>query len=277
MKRLVIFTDLDGTLLDHSTYSFEKALPALDLISQYDIPLVLCSSKTRKEIEYYRKKLENRHPFVSENGGGIFIPRNYFNFPLSSASYPIEEEADNDLIRLGARYSDLRNALTDLQQEGFEIKGFGDMTVTELSDKTGLNSEEAVMAQERDFDEPFVYSGSDSDLPRLFESINKKGFTYTKGSFFHILGSSDKGRAVSILTDLYIKKYGDIKTIALGDSPNDIPMLEIVDVPVVVQKQGGIYDSDINLPKLIRADGIGPEGWNNAVIEILERLRQEKH
>lgn len=277
MKIHVIFTDLDGTLLDHLTYSFEKALPALDLIRQHDIPLVFCSSKTKTEIEYYRKKLDNRHPFISENGGGIFIPKKYFDFPPSSASCPIEEEAQYNVIRLGARYSDLRNALTDLQQEGFEIKGFGDMTVAELSDMTGLNSDEAVMAQERDFDEPFVYCGPDSDLPRLFESINQKGFTFTKGSFFHILGSSDKGSAVSILTDLYKRKYGNINTIALGDSPNDISMLESVDMPVLVQKQDGTYDPQIDMPRLMKADGIGPDGWNKAIMDILSRIGQEEN
>jgi len=82
MKKIIIFTDLDGTLLDNSSYSFEAALPALQLIKEKNIPLIICSSKTRKEIEHYRKKLYNLHPFISENGGGIFIPKGYFNFQL---------------------------------------------------------------------------------------------------------------------------------------------------------------------------------------------------
>ncbi|RPI37091.1 MAG: HAD-IIB family hydrolase [Nitrospiraceae bacterium] len=267
MENIVIFTDLDGTLLDYSTYSFEKALPALDIIRQQSVPLILCSSKTRTEIEYYREKLANSHPFVSENGGGIFIPKKYFDSPLS-ASHPVEEEADYDVIRLGARYSDLRKAVKELQQEGFEITGFGDMTAKELSDMTNMNIEEAVMAKERDFDEPFIYKGPSHGLPHLFRSINQKGFTFTQGRFFHILGSSDKGKAVSILADLYKRKYGEIKTIALGDSPNDIPMLERADRPVLVQKQDGVYDPQIDMPKLIRADGIGPEGWNKAILTL---------
>jgi mannosyl-3-phosphoglycerate phosphatase len=93
MKKPIIFTDLDGTLLDYSTYSFEKALPALQLLKEKDIPLIICSSKTKKEIEYYRKKLDNHHSFISENGGGIFIPKGYFGFtpspysPLSNGGY----------------------------------------------------------------------------------------------------------------------------------------------------------------------------------------------
>ena len=78
MKKLIIFTDLDGTLLDHKTYSFENAFEALQAIKEKNIPLIICSSKTRSEIEYYREKLSNNHPFVSENGGGIFLPEGYF-------------------------------------------------------------------------------------------------------------------------------------------------------------------------------------------------------
>lgn len=277
MRKLVIFTDLDGTLLDDTTYSFEKALPALELIRQHSVPLILCSSKTRTEIEYYRKKLANSHPFVSENGGGIFIPKHYFDFSLRSAPFTVEEEEDYDVIRLGARYYDLRNAVKELQREGFEITGFGDMTAKELAAIANMAIDEAAMAKERDFDEPFIYRGPNHELPRLFQAINQKGFTFTQGRFFHILGSSDKGVAVSILTDLYKRKCGNIKTLAAGDSPNDIPMLERVDFPICVQKPGGIYDPQIDMPKLIRADGIGPEGWNNSLIEFLHRIRQKYH
>ena len=75
-EMIIIFTDLDGTLLDKK-YSYESALPALALIESHKIPLVLCSSKTRSEIEFYRTKLNNDHPFICENGGGIFIPIGY--------------------------------------------------------------------------------------------------------------------------------------------------------------------------------------------------------
>lgn len=79
MARIIIFTDLDGTLLHPNIYSFAKARPALNLIKEEGIPLVLCSSKTRAEMEVYRERLGNNHPFVSENGGGIFIPKDCFN------------------------------------------------------------------------------------------------------------------------------------------------------------------------------------------------------
>jgi mannosyl-3-phosphoglycerate phosphatase len=81
--KLVIFTDLDGCLLDRETYSFEPAQAALRLIREKEIPLILVSSKTRVEIEEYRRRLKNGHPIVSENGGAVFIPKDYFSFPFS--------------------------------------------------------------------------------------------------------------------------------------------------------------------------------------------------
>ena len=79
-RRMIIVTDLDGTLLHPRTYSFEEALPALKLVRERGVPLVLCSSKTRAELEVCRKRLDNGHPFISENGGGIYLPAGYFPF-----------------------------------------------------------------------------------------------------------------------------------------------------------------------------------------------------
>jgi mannosyl-3-phosphoglycerate phosphatase family protein len=282
MKKLIIFTDLDGTLLDYSTYSFEPALPALQLLKERDIPFIICSSKTKKEIEYYRKKIGINHPFISENGGGIFIPKGYFVFEVQNSYNPpsptfnkgglggFSEENDYQVIRLGARYSDLRTAIEALKKEGFKVIGFGDMSAKEISEVAGMNIEEAKMAKERDFDEPFIFKGSNAEVKELQYTIEKKGFNIVKGRFFHILGNSDKGKATSILIDLYKKKYDKVISIAIGDSPNDIPMLEKVDHPVIVQKFDGNYDAQIDIPHLTKSGGIGPVGWNKAVLSLLK-------
>lgn len=274
MNKIIIFTDLDGTLLDYYNYSFDTALPAVELLKQKEIPLVICSSKTKKEIEYYREKFNNQHPFISENGGGIFIPRDYFDLETESQPFTVAREDDYYAVRLGAKYSDLRNAVKALQGEGFEVKGFGDMSTEELADIANMSISEAEMAKERDFDEPFIYRGAPYKLPKLFKSLNEKGFKFTRGKFLHILGNSNKGIAVSLLIDLYKKKFKQIKTIAIGDSPNDIPMLERVDHPVIVQRPDGKYESDIDIQHIIKAEGTGPAGWNKAIIKLVGEIEQ---
>ncbi|MEW5746549.1 MAG: HAD-IIB family hydrolase [Nitrospirota bacterium] len=271
MKHPVIFTDLDGTLLDARSYSFERAVPALTLLRQRNIPLVICSSKTRREIEHYRELLYNDHPFIAENGGGVFIPRYYFTPETLAISPPPEESGPYLLLRLGASYRDLRRAIGELRAGGFALRGFGDMTAAEVAALTGLTAGEAAMAQEREFDEPFVAEGP-LDEEALNRAVASKGLSTTKGAFFHLLGKSDKGKAVALLGALYARQYGQLFTVALGDSPNDLPMLERVDCPVVVRKPDGSYDSRIAVPGLLRAEGAGPEGWNRAVMSILESL-----
>jgi mannosyl-3-phosphoglycerate phosphatase len=320
-KKLVIFTDLDGTLLD-SGYSFKKAVPALRLVQKSDTPLILCSSKTRVEVELYRKRLGNRHPFISENGGGIFIPKNYFKFriqdfkparslarslasgqsngPRSEATglgakqrasgrsngprfgsagrqarFKIQDFKTYRLIKIGTSYPELRVALEELRSEGFDIQGFGDMSVHEVASLTGLKTAEARMAKQRDFDEPFVFKGTVKSLMKLKRRIISKGFRYTEGEFLHITGDNDKGRAVRIIKTFMEVKYHGIITAALGDSPNDLEMLREADYPVVIKKAEGKYDTKIirhlgKTKKLIRAEGIGPEGWNDAVSRLLD-------
>ena len=270
-KKLIIFTDLDGTLLD-SNYSFKNALPALRLIRKKNIPLILCSSKTRTEIEHYRKKLKNIHPFISENGGGIYIPKSYFRFQGSGVRGQGEENEKYHIIKLGAKYSDLRKALCELRAKGFDVRGFGDMSIKEITELTSLKTAEAKLAKQRDFDEPFVFKGSKASLNKLKQNIKLNGLTYTQGEFFHINGKSDKGRAVEILKELYDVQNRKIIIIALGDSPNDIEMLQNVDYPIVIQKPDGSYDKRIKVKKLIKAEGIGSEGWNRAVRSLLNKL-----
>jgi len=47
-------------------------------------------------------------------------------------------------------------------------------------------------------------------------------------------------------------------------------MLKRADYPVIVQKPGGSYDPRINTPNLIRAEGIGPDGWNKAILNTFK-------
>lgn len=268
-RQIVLFTDLDGTLIDTQGYSFEKALPALALLREKNIPLVLCSSKTRAEIELYRRRLENEDPFVSENGGGIFIPVGYFGRDIVFES---QKTGGYDMMLVGARYEALRAALGELRASGFDVTGFGDMSEAEVSAITGLNEEEARLCKERAFDEPFVFHGTKEEKAALIGAITELGFRHTEGRYQHIMGASDKGVAVRILMGLYQKRYGEIVTVALGDGMNDLEMLREVDYPIIVQKDDGTYEERIEIANLKHAEGRGPEGWRLAVERLIMGL-----
>lgn len=265
--KYIIFTDLDGTLIDHATYSYEAALSAISGLKEKQIPLIFCTSKTRAEIEVYLAELNVADPFISENGGAVFIPHGYFD-----VDYVISRKTDTyDIIELGVGYGTLRDFLINIRNsEGFDIIGFGDMDENEVSEDTGLDIESARLAKMREYDEAFKFSGGETQVSRLIECIKSYGFNYTRGGrYWHIIGDNDKGKAVRILSDIFRRQFGKIKTIALGDSLNDLPMLQAVDMAFLVQKPGGVHDPGIQDDNIRKVEGVGPSGWNAAILSVL--------
>ncbi len=265
--KYVVFTDMDGTLLDHDTYSYDAARPALELLRRRRIPLVICTSKTRVEIEKFRVELDISDPFISENGGAIFVPRGYFATPFEHD----KETGEYLVIELGTPYDRLRKALSEVARATeYEIRGFGGMTAQEVSEDSGLDIESAKLSKEREYDEPFkIVSKDERCSKKVREEIQNRGLSYTTGGrYSHIMGDNDKGKAISILTDIFRHEDDELTTIGLGDSLNDLPMLEVVDVPVLVQKPNKTYEPGIKID-VKRVGGVGPEGWNSALMEIL--------
>ncbi len=270
-RKLVIFTDLDGTLLDRNTYSFEPALPALNLIRRKGVPLILSSSKTRAEIEAYRKQLKNGHPFVSENGGAIFISKDYFSFQF----HYDRESGKYFILELGAPYSVMIEVLDSIRKEtGISIKGFSDFTEKELSSFCGFGQREATFAKKREYDEPFMIEGGKKEFEIVERKIKEKGMNYAWGGrFHHIFGKNDKGKAVEILKELFKTHFSSIFTVGIGDSLNDLPMLSPVDYPIFLKEKGDPLPETFSLIQNVRViNGGGPEAWNEVILNIVNEL-----
>lgn len=263
MHKTIIFTDLDGTLLDADNYAYDAALPALAEIAARNIPLVFCSSKTRAEIEVYRERTGNRHPFIVENGGGIFIPQGYFSAPVAGDAIDSYQR-----LTLGKPYAEIRQHFVTLREQlHAAVRGFSDMSTAEVAKLTGLSPDDAVRAMQRDFEEPFVFI--ETPDVNFLHAIENSGLNWTQGRIFHIMGQHDKGRAVNILQSLYAAELGSITSIALGDNLNDLPMLNAVDYPVLIMHKDGGFDQRVTVPGLIKSVSPGPLGWNDILLQML--------
>ena len=290
----LIFTDLDDTLLDHESYSWVEAAPALDICQKRGVSVILATSKTRSEIEPIHESLSLSAPFISENGGGIFFPREtYADAPFQSlppVSFPLEGKDRQEVVSsedgrkrfwkvsLGMNYDRLVKHFREIRDElGWNMRGFSDMVPAEISRLTGLDEEEARLASKRDFDEPFLLDASYEDITPLREVAGKRGLELTSGGrFFHLTGGNDKGIAMDLLVSWYRRRYGKILTAALGDSPNDFGMLERADFPVLIKSGRDYSRLKDNIPGLIMTREKGPKGWNMAVLQILNE-NQEEH
>jgi len=262
MKHL-IFTDLDGTFLNHHDYSFEASTEALKKIKEAQAPLIFTTSKTKAEVERLQQKVGISEPFIVENGAALFIPKGYQAFDLSDLS----NFDDKKVILFGKAYSEIL-AFYKKYREAYAMVGLSDMTNNEIAELTGLGLSSVPFVRARDFTEPFVLK-DESQLEALQKSADKYDLKITKGGrFYHLMSKfQDKGVAVKETITLFEGLYKEkVYSIGLGDSENDLPMLERVDLPILIQKHDGSY-LETEIPNIQKASYQGTEGWNEMVLK----------
>jgi len=266
MNRYIVFTDLDGTLLDHDSYCVRMSVSAVDLLVRRQCPLIPVSSKTSAEIRQWMRMVFLNGPFVCENGCGIVIPKESFR----EVPFADEESSREWRIHLGMNIEEVRRHLREIAAAtGLQYRGFQQMTDDEISLLTGLAGEELQMCRQREYDEPFIAS-SDEQVDRVRPLAASRGLVLTKGGrFHHAAGGCDKGKAVKILADLYRKERSDVLTVAIGDSQNDLPMFQAVDRGYLVGKPDGSHDPAIPESAAIRVPAGGPKGFRLVIEEIM--------
>jgi len=249
--KIVVFADLDGTILDER-YKFSQTQPIIHTLLNLDASIVLTSSKTRSEVEFYRRHLGLKDPFVVENGSAIYIHKKYFK---TAAFTYTKQNRQYYVIELGMPYSEIRKKIESIQKEtGTNIIGFGDMTTQKVAQDTGLPFELAQLAKAREYDEPFrIIEGSEN---AVVDAIKDKGLCFTKGGrYFHVLGNTDKGKATTILKDLYQQEFQKAVTIGIGDSPNDFSMFAQVDKSFIISDEkssSSCWQEIIELTKIMQ-------------------------
>jgi mannosyl-3-phosphoglycerate phosphatase len=259
MNGWLVFTDLDGTLLDHHSYDFTPALPALEILKKNQVPVIPISSKTYAELNIHKEQLELNGPMVAENGAVII--------------YPNEEP---QVAPPG--YLRMRDFLVDSRADpDFEFIGFGDMSDEQVMEATGLDRASAQLAQQRLASEPMLWRSDEESLRRFQRKAEAAGMRLLQGGrFLHLLSDTDKGKAIIHIVN-HLRSQGEKidKTIALGDSDNDRAMLMAADIPIIVRKHDGSHMTLPERPETRVTDEPGPAGWNQALLELIRKQEEQ--
>ncbi|SES81882.1 HAD-IIB family hydrolase [Thalassotalea agarivorans] len=276
----LIFTDLDGTLLDHFSYSFDAAKSTLSALKSRHIPVIPTTSKTAPELEELMGELSLSGPFIIENGAAIYMPEGYFpNKPQDAktvGNYWVIE-----LVEQAEVWRDIVSQLTPDYPELFTQ--FSQMSVENIAMLTELSHEKAALASQRGYGEPVFWQGTKGQLNQFIEDINKRGANVLIGGrFIHVSGRCNKGRAMLKLAQEYKNQYpGEtFFTLATGDGENDVDMLNMSDI-------AGIIKSPVHKkPTLSRTEDVlisnhfGPAGWAEVVhlaIPNIDNAKERKH
>lgn len=245
----IIFTDLDGTLLDHHTYSFEPARAIITYLTDHDIPIIFVTSKTKNEARQLQKTIGIAGPAIVENGAGIVYP--------DSSAYDDEP--------LGKTYDEILSAVAEFSSST-SLRGFSQMTVTEVAHLTSLDDESAALAKQRAFTEPFILS-NESELADLTARAEQRGLAIVRGGRFYHLITAGQDKAVA-MRRVQEKHFPGTRSIALGDGPNDRSMLAEADLGVVIPRPDGTCLTADGL-HVIQAPYPGPAGWAAVIKEQL--------
>ena len=267
--RILISTDIDGSLLGHEQYDMTGIKVQIQALSQMSIPVVFNSSKTIRECLHLQEALSLDAPFIAENGAAIVFRENDERFDFSKHSS--EQLASGQrIITLGTELSHLLAFKYAYCPEAIDIVSGDSEALTCI---TGLGEASLEDARDRQYSLPMVLDSAQ------YASLETKAFDFgyrfeVGGRFKTLQGRHDKATALELIAGAYKRAAdGQVKLIGLGDAPNDQRMLEACDVAVVVRREG-CHHLMPQAEKVIKTESEAPRGWIAGVEAALATFNQ---
>ena len=231
-QRIVVVTDADGTLAGPGAQSVEVHA-ALDFLAARGIPLVINSSRTRAEVEWLHQTLQIRAPFMSENGGALFLPQGSFPEVPGRARPGV----GCDVIEFGRRYRDIVDALRlTCREVEADVICFAGLSIDEAARDFGVALATAQLAKLREYSELVrIVDQQDATRRRLFRALRRRGlFCRPAGGHHLVTATADRAESLRTLRAIWKRTWGDPIIIGLGGSDADVAWLRHVNIAVIV-------------------------------------------
>lgn len=267
-NRLVLFTDPDTLRDGHDDWTATR-----DVIRELEdrgIAVVLWGNETRSEMELIQSDLSLQHPFISENGGGLFIRHAYF-LERPAGGRDIQSY---DVLDFGRPYHEVAEALHEVaRRHECPVIGFSVMSIADVARECDLTLAQARLAKLREYDEPFrVADPEPAVYSRICGALRRLGYRcFTHERFHHATGVADKAQSIRTLTSLYCGAHdGHVLTIGVARAPSETCLLQAVDIPLVVRSTGADAARLSHKVPTARLIDAGPRGWGEAILESLD-------
>lgn len=270
MEPTLVFTDLDGTLLDLFSYQAGPARWAVSDLQSAGIPVIFCSSKTMAEQEAIRQDLGVDGPFIVENGSAVLVPD---GMAIELGAPHLEGFRGYRAIRLGAGRAEITAILQAARRSlGLTFGTYADTPLSEVATLTGLEPSAAERAARRDFSETILTRLSSGEETALRLYLEERGLQMACGGRFQTVtgNGADKGRAVQALSELWNRSGTRTVTVGIGDSENDISLLAACDRRYLVRRPSGSWLETEMSGNVQYLPGVGPEGWCQMAADLLK-------
>ncbi len=258
---VIIFTDLDGTILHRDTFKFDTIKNYLKKLVNNGIIIIPNSSKTEIEIDKFNEELGVELPYILENGSAIhglnLINQNFPNKIILSRekeellkifNMKVPEKLMNKCIQI--------SKISKKKQE--KIFGQKDDKLQEVL--------------KRKYTVPFLFEGNNSEKNKLLKILNSNSLSLQEGGrVLNLCDNINKIKSMNKVIKILKKTEDKIVTIAVGDNYNDLDMLKNSDVPCLVFNDQFKLDK-INIDNLIFSNKPSPDGWADVIKIALEKI-----
>jgi mannosyl-3-phosphoglycerate phosphatase len=271
--RIVVFSDPD-TLREGGAHGWAMTRGAVRTLEDQGVAIVLWGNETRSEMELIQSDLDLRDPFISENGGGLFVPHGYFPDRPGAG----RASHNYDVVDFGRPYYLIAEALHAVADKiGVDVIGFSDMSIQDVAQDSGLSLAQARLAKLREYDEPFrTLDAEPATYSRICGALRRLDLRcFTHEAFHHATGVVDKTRSVRMLASLYREAYhGQVLTAGLARASSETCLLQAVDIPMVVQSDAADPARLTRKVPTARLIGVnGPRGWCDAILQLVKEQR----
>ena len=263
MFKVLIFTDLDGSLLHRDTFEFGEIKDYLRQIISKGIFVIPNSSKTEKEILEFSYDLGLSLPYICENGAAIH--------GLDSLNKDLPKE-----LILSREKEDVINIFKNIVPINLQnkCKWLSEMDEKSQSLIFGLQDKKLKIALDRKYTIPFIFNGTKNEKKQLSKIIKKDGLYLQEGGrVINLTDRINKAKAQRVFVRFFKKHHKNIQTVAVGDNHNDMDMLKISDIPCLVFNDKFTLD-EIPINNLITTNKPSPEGWADVIKMALVKIQK---
>ena len=258
---LIIFTDLDGSLLHRDNFKFDVIKDYIKSLIDEGIIIIPNTSKTEKEIDGFITELGSDLPYISENGSSIH------GLNLINANFPNKIILSRDKKELYEIFNlEVPKVLKN------KCKFILNMNTNQQAKIFGLQDNNLKNALDRKYTIPFLFEGNKIEKNKLLKILRSTSLNMQDGGRVLNLGdSTDKVKSMNQVLKIYKKVENKVKVKCVGDNFNDLDMLKNCDIPCLVFNDQFKRDQ-INIDNLIVSNKPSPEGWSDVIKTALVKL-----
>jgi predicted mannosyl-3-phosphoglycerate phosphatase (HAD superfamily) len=235
------------------------------------IPMVWTTSRSRLQMDEALRKLGHRHPFITEDGCGAYIPEGYYNL------------RSEKVVRFGRftciPVADMLPAATEAlelvsEESGVPVVALKSLSPRELAQNVGLPEREAELTRQRDFDAPFFFAGAtDEDIDRFRANAAERKFVlHQHGVMWSLSVGGDVTRCVRELSTLYqrVLRFRPA-AVAMATPDESADLFPAGDRKILLTRQSSPQADPDAPPAVVRAreHWLGsPDVWEGVLAEI---------